>query len=80
MKKFSLLQTGKENVDAINFDNLNKQNVKCFSAIENDGWLWHRSLAHATMKLINNLSNHNLIVGLPKVKFDKDKNVYMSNG
>lgn len=33
----------------------------------------HRRLDHANMELVNQLSNQELIVGLPKIKFEKDK-------
>lgn len=33
------------------------QNVKCFSVLEKDSWLWHRRLGHAHTDLINKFSN-----------------------
>lgn len=50
------------NVYTINFDDLNKQNIKCFSTIEKDNWLWLRRLGHVNIKLINKLFNHDVIV------------------
>ena len=39
----------------------------------NDSWLWHRRLGHASMKTLSKLVKNDLIVGLPKLCFDKDK-------
>lgn len=57
----------------MNFDDLNKKNVRSFSAIEKDSWLWDKRLGHASMKFINKLSNHDLVVGLLKIKFENYK-------
>ena len=39
----------------------------------NDSWLWHRRLGHASMKTLSKLVKNDLVIGLPKLKFDKDK-------
>ncbi|RCU34761.1 hypothetical protein DVA81_18875, partial [Acinetobacter baumannii] len=31
---------------ALNLDELFDQKINCFTALENDAWLWHRRLAH----------------------------------
>ena len=46
---------------------------KCFSILHDDGWLWHRKLGHASMDLISKLSKNNLVKGLPKIGFQKDR-------
>ena len=40
---------------------------KCFSALHNDGWLWHKRLGHVSMDLISKISKNDLVKGLPKV-------------
>ena len=35
-------------------------------------WLWHNRLGHASMNLINKLVKHDLVNGLPKLKFERD--------
>nr|GFA93575.1 hypothetical protein [Tanacetum cinerariifolium] len=35
-------------------------------------WLWHRRLSHSNFDTINLLSNNDIVVGLPKLKFVKD--------
>ena len=46
---------------------------KCFSVLHDDGWLWHRRLGHASMDLISKISKNDLVKGLPKIGFQKDK-------
>ena len=36
-------------------------------------WLWHRRLGHAKMDLLNTLSKKELVKGLLRTKFIKDK-------
>ena len=35
-------------------------------------WLWHNKFGHASMNLINKLAKHDLVNGLPKLKFERD--------
>ena len=44
----------------------------CFSVVNNDVWLWHRRLGHASMHAISKLSRKDLVKGLLKIKFNKD--------
>ena len=46
---------------------------KCFSALHDDGWVWHRRLEHASMDLISKISKNDLVKGLPKISFQKDR-------
>ena len=39
----------------------------------NDSWLWHRRLGHASMKTLIQLVKNDLVIGLPKLTFNKDK-------
>ncbi|GJY33970.1 retrovirus-related pol polyprotein from transposon TNT 1-94 [Tanacetum coccineum] len=41
-------------------------------AIKNKSWLWHRRLSHLNFGAINHLAKHDLIRGLPRLKFEKD--------
>ena len=47
------------NVYTINLDELS--NEMCFSAINDDAWLWHRRLGHASIKLISKISSRELV-------------------
>ena len=44
---------------------------KCFSALHDDGWLWHKRLRHASMDLISKISKNDLVKGFPKNRFSK---------
>ncbi|GKV17211.1 hypothetical protein SLEP1_g27745 [Rubroshorea leprosula] len=64
----------KGNVYIVDFDDLSSYNVKCLMAKnESESWLWHRRLGHASMHLISKLSKKDLVIGLPKLVFEKDK-------
>nr|GEY56602.1 integrase, catalytic region, zinc finger, CCHC-type, peptidase aspartic, catalytic [Tanacetum cinerariifolium] len=41
-------------------------------ATSSQAWLWHRRLSHLNFETINFLSNNDIVVGLPKLKFVKD--------
>ena len=42
-------------------------------AINNNSWLWHRRLGHAHMNLISKNFKKELVIGLSKISFEKDK-------
>nr|KYP34309.1 Copia protein [Cajanus cajan] len=48
-------------------------NTKCLITKEDNIWLWHRRAAHIHMDHLNKLSRKELVIGLPKLKFSKDK-------
>nr|GEU44951.1 uncharacterized mitochondrial protein AtMg00810-like [Tanacetum cinerariifolium] len=41
-------------------------------ASKTKSWLWHRRLSHLNFGAINHLARHDLVRGLPKLKFQKD--------
>ncbi|XP_073123129.1 uncharacterized protein [Henckelia pumila] len=45
----------------------------CFVAHNDKQWLWHKHLNHLNFKSISSLSKHELVTGLPKGNFAKDK-------
>ncbi|KAL6337946.1 hypothetical protein AAG906_005411 [Vitis piasezkii] len=47
--------------------------IDMFSSMHDQSWLWHRRLGHANMDLISQLNKDELIRGLPKINFQKDK-------
>ena len=57
----------------IDFDDISSQDVKCFATLNETSWFWHRILGHASIDLLPNLSKNDLVKGLPKIKFVKDK-------
>ena len=46
---------------------------RCFSSTHDESWLWHRRLGHVNMNLITQLNKNELVRGLPKISFEKDK-------
>src|SRR4051812_7805327 len=45
----------------------------CLMAKASSGWLWHRRLGHAGMRNLQTLVKKKHVIGLSKVKFDKDR-------
>ena len=41
--------------------------------MHDQSWLWHRRLEHTNMDLISQLNKNELVRGLPKINFQKDK-------
>ena len=62
-----------DNVYVIDLNKIDNKDVKCLMSISHDMWTWHRRLGHANFKLMNDLCKHELVIGLPKLKFTKDK-------
>jgi len=61
-----------ENVYTIDIEKLTCKN-QCLSALNDDSWLWHRRLGHASMHLLSKLSKKEVVRGLPNLPFQKDK-------
>jgi len=40
---------------------------------EDDSWLWHRRISHIHMDHLNKLVSKDLVIGLPNLKFEKNK-------
>ena len=49
---------------------------QCFHRKNDDPWLWHRRIAHINMEHLNKLISKDLVIGLPKLKFEKDRLCY----
>jgi len=47
--------------------------LNCLLTRNNESWLWHRRLAHIHMHHLNRLASKELVVGLAKLKFERDK-------
>ena len=46
---------------------------QCFLSKDDDPWLWHRRIAHINMEHLNKLISKDLVIGLPKLKFERDR-------
>ena len=63
-----------ENVYVIHIDEVVLNVESCLIANDvNDSWLWHRRRGRASMKTLSKLVKNDLVIGLPKLIFDKDK-------
>ena len=61
------------NVYKINLDNFKSSNEVCLYSSDDDSWFWRRKLGHASMNTISKLLRKDLVKGLPKLNFSKDK-------
>jgi len=62
-----------DNVYVLDLDDALSSGAKCLIAKNEDFWLWHRRLSHVHFDLLNKVVSKGLVVGLPKIKFEKDK-------
>ena len=55
--------------------NLHKtpNHAQCFLSKEDESWLWHKRIAHINMEHLTKLISKDLVIGLPKLKFEKDR-------
>nr|GEY66168.1 hypothetical protein [Tanacetum cinerariifolium] len=62
------------NLYSITLHNITSPNPICLmaKATSSQAWLWHRRLSHLNFDTINLLSNNDIVIGLPKLKFVKD--------
>jgi len=47
--------------------------MNCLLTRNDESRLWHRRLAHIHMHHLNRITSKELVVGLPKLKFERDK-------
>jgi len=40
---------------------------------DDESWLWHRRLEHIDMHHLNRIASKDLVIGLPKLKFERNK-------
>jgi len=45
----------------------------CFMSLEKDKWIWHKRAGYISMKTIAKLSQLDIVKGLPKISFEKEK-------
>jgi len=61
------------NVYVLDLDDVSSSGAKCLMAKNEDSWLWHRRLSHVHFDLLNKIVSKDLVVELPKIKFEKDR-------
>ena len=72
--QFIYIRNIHENLYVIHIDEIKFHNESCLIANDvNDSWFWHRKLGHASMKTLSKLVKNDLVIGLPKLNFNKNK-------
>ena len=65
------------NVYMIDLNDLAKIDMQCLVSLNakanETSWLWHRRLAHISMHSLSKLIKKELVLGLPKLNFEKDR-------
>ena len=46
--------------------------IGCLLSKQDESWLWHRRIFHIHMNHLNKLISRDLVIGLPKLKFERD--------
>jgi len=72
-KEIALKGMRHNNIYLIDLDYASSSNITCLVAKEENPWLWHKRAAHIHMKQLNKLISKDLVIRLPKIKFEKDK-------
>ena len=62
-----------DNVYVIDLNKINNKDIKYLMSISHDNWTWHRRLGYANFELMDHLCKNELMIGLLKLKFNKDK-------
>ena len=57
----------------VHLDDINISHAFLVASDENDAWLWHRKIGHASINVLEKLASQNLVRGLLKLKFSLDK-------
>jgi len=47
--------------------------MNCLISRDDESWLWHRRLAHIHMHHLNRIASKDLVISLPKLKFERNK-------
>ena len=61
------------NIYMLNVEHASFHELSCLVSKIDDSWLWHCRTAHINMHNLNHLVTKDLVIGLPKLKFEKDK-------
>ncbi|XP_070017751.1 uncharacterized protein [Nicotiana sylvestris] len=76
-KKGEIIGVGKEkrvnNIYIVDLSTLSENELTCLSVLDNDPFLWHKRLGHASLSQPNKLVSKDLVIGLPNIKFKEDK-------
>ncbi|XP_060170564.1 uncharacterized protein LOC132601497 [Lycium barbarum] len=69
----SKILPGSRNKNEYSLDSVkNPKGHICLASMGEDPWMWHKKLGHASMRLIEKLTRHDLVIGFPKLNYTKD--------
>lgn len=57
----------------LNVDHASFHKLSCLVSNIDDSWLWHCRVAHINMHHLNHLVRKYIVIGLPKLMFEKNK-------
>ena len=60
-----------ENVYIFKIDDIVSTDGTCHAVINDNSCLWHRKFGHSHMNFISKLFEKDLVIGLPKISFEK---------
>ncbi|XP_060187573.1 uncharacterized protein LOC132616852 [Lycium barbarum] len=64
---------GSRNKNVYTLDSVkNPKGHICLASMGEDLWVWHKNLGHASMRLIEKLARHDLVIGLSKLNYTKE--------
>jgi len=72
-KSQEVLLIGKRINNVYLLDILHSASIGCLLTKHEESWLWHRRITHIHMHHLNKLISKHLVVGLLKLKFEKDQ-------
>jgi len=61
------------NIYMLNIECASFHEISCLVSKIDDSWLWHRRAAHVNMHYLNHLVKKDLVIGIQKLKFEKNK-------
>ena len=67
-----VLPVGKRLNNVYLLDISNSTSISCLLTKHEESWFWHRRIAHIQMPHLNKLVSNELVLGLPKLKFEKE--------
>ncbi|XP_070020686.1 uncharacterized protein [Nicotiana sylvestris] len=76
-KKGEIIGVGKRkrvnNTYIVDLSTLSENELTFLSVLDNDPLFWHMRLGHASLSQLNKLVSKDLVIGLPNIKFKKEK-------
>lgn len=69
-KKLTLIGDRVNNINVLN--NVNFPSLTFLTAVTSDPLIWYQKIGHASMHALEKLSRLEVVIDLPKLKFEKD--------